>query len=115
MDNNTSYISTNELNQINSMLKDDTRGINEIYEKKILLAIRRCEEDLKVSGLDYSEVENTFKTVFQTVTEQLDGLTNLLEKDIIPKYEATAASITKLFNQDFASQMTDCLNSIKQN
>ena len=109
------YINLDDLKTINQGLKSDIEKINSLYTNSVANALINCQEDLKVSGLNYDEVQNSFKNVFTSLTAQLTTLTDAMDSKIIPQYEATASSIIKLFNQDFANEMSDYIRIINGN
>ena len=46
------------------------------------------------------------------VVNQINELTDAMNNIIIPKYEATSNVINRLFNQDFATEISDCIKAI---
>lgn len=107
------YIQTSNLRDVTKRLNEEADEINQLFNGKVLKALEACQDELKVSGLNYDEIQNTFKSVFKSAVDQLKELTTAMDTTILPKYEATAASIAKLFNQDFANEMSNYLNQIK--
>ena len=109
------YINIEDLKAINTSLKSDVDKIDALYTNTVQTALTNCQEDLKVSGLNYDEVQTSFKNLFTSLSAQLNELTNAMDNKIIPQYEATASSIVKLFNQDFANEMNDYMKIINGN
>jgi len=108
------YIQTDQLRTTTQRLIDETMEINNLFQGKVIPTLNACQEDLKVSGLNYDEVQTTFNNVFNSIVNQLNELSDAMENKIIPKYEQAAASISKLFNQDFANQMNTIMNNINK-
>lgn len=108
MDN--SYIS--ELKDTNEKLVEETNELNNLVQEKVLPALEICKDNLIMSGLNYEEIKTTFDTVFKNTTSQINELTSAMNDTIIPKYEQTAASIAKIFNQDFVNEMNNYMSNI---
>ena len=98
------------LQQVSSQLASNSEKLYSIYSSEIIPLLNSCEEELKVSGLDYSVVSDSFKQVFTRLHSRIDDLVNALNNTIIPEYESTAQSISKIFNTDFANKVTNSLN-----
>ena len=107
-----STIRTGDLKNITNSIIKDTDKIRDLHTYTITQALEQCQENLVLSGLNYEEVNTTFKTLFTTLTDQLKELTDAMNTKILPRYEMTATSITKLFNQDLANEMNDYLKII---
>lgn len=102
------------LQQVASQMKANSEKISTLYNTDIVAVLKACEQDLRVSGLDYSNVDNTFKKMFTGLTEQIDALVDALNNKIIPEYEFSAQYIAKMFNSEFANQMTEYLNTMSK-
>ena len=106
------YIKIDTLKDINNNIESDTQKIENIYKNTIAKALESCQQELKVSGLNYEEMTNSINKVFTTVVSQLDELTTAMSEKILPKYEATTQSVVKIFNQDFANEISEYLKII---
>lgn len=109
-----SQISTGDLRNITTNIKKDTDKINDLYNLHISKALEECQDDLILSGVDFQYIQDSYKNLFTNLISQLNEFTDALSNNIIPRYEATASSITKLFNQDFANEMNEYLNIINK-
>ena len=113
MDNKV-YIDSESLKEISNQLSANSEKIYSVYSQDIASALEACQEDLKVSGLNYGEVNETFRSLFVSLKGQINELAEALNTTIIPEYESTAVVISKMFNKDFASKMNDYLSIMKK-
>ena len=113
MDNKV-YINSESLKEIASQLSANAERIDSVYNQDIVSALEACQADLKISGLNYGEVNETFRTLFVSLKGQINELANALNTTILPEYMTTAETISKMFNQDFASKMNDYLSIMKK-
>ena len=110
-----SMISIEDLKRISNQIKDDTNKMSELYNNTISNALETCKDDLVVSGINFDDVQASFKNLFSSLTSQLNEFTDAMNTKVLPRYEATASTITKLFNQDFANEMNEFLKIINSN
>lgn len=108
------YIKIENLKEISTSLKNDADKITDLYNNTIKTALESCQNDLKVSGLNYDDIQAAFGKVFANLSNQLIELTDAMNNKIIPKYEQTASTIAKLFNQDFATEINNYLSIINK-
>ena len=113
MDNKV-YIDSGSLKEIANQLSENSEKMYSVYSQDIVSALEACQEDLKVSGLSYGEVNETFRNLFVSLRSQINGLAEALNTTILPEYESSAAAISKMFNEDFASKMNDYLTIMKK-
>jgi DNA anti-recombination protein RmuC len=106
------YIKIGDLREITDDIKNEANNLLDAYSTHVVTALESSQVELKVSGLNYDEVQESMKKVFTNIVGQINELTDAMNTKILPKYEATAASVSKLFNQDFANQITEYLNVI---
>lgn len=100
------------LQQVSSQLASNSEKMYSLYTNDIVSVLNSCENELKVSGLDYSVVSESFKKVFSSLNSQINELVDVLNNTIIPGYESTGQTISKMFNSDFANQMSANINEM---
>lgn len=110
-----SKIKTGELRNISTSIRKDAEKLNDLYTGSISKALDSCRENLVVSGLNVEEIQTSFKVLFTDLVNQLNEFVDAMDTKILPQYELTATSITRLFNQDFANEMNEYLKIIKGN
>ena len=97
------------LQQVSSQLKTNSDKIYTLYTSDITSVLKSCEDELKVSGLEYDSVYEAFKKMFTSLHTQIDELVDALNNKIIPEYELSGQAISNMFNSDFASEMNEKL------
>lgn len=110
-----SKIKTENLRNLTTNIKKDNDKMNELYNNTISRALEACQEELVVSGVNFEDIQTSFKNLFINLTSQINELTDAMENKILPSYEATANSLSRLFNQDFANEMNDFIKIINSN
>lgn len=100
------------LRQVASKLADNSKQLNTLYTNDIISVLNACQEELKVSGLDYDNVYDSFKKMFTGLHSQLEALVDAMNNIIIPEYELTAQAISTMFNSEFASEMSGYLKQM---
>jgi hypothetical protein len=110
-----SRINTGDLRRLTTQIKNDTDKMNDLYQHTISKALEECQNDLVVSGVNFDDIQTSFKTLFTNLINQLNEFTDVMQNTVIPKYETTAGYITKLFNQDFANEMNEYIKIINSN
>lgn len=108
--NDSVSISTEGLKEVANTINEKKDEIMKIYNTTLKSILSSSKECLSVSGLDYSQVENEFKTTFETLDKRVTELTNVLVTKIIPSYEDLSGEIKQMFNNDFASEMASILD-----
>lgn len=106
------FISINDLGEITADIMANSDKIHFAYTEKVVKGLERAQNELKVSGVNYDEIQETMKKLFTNLTTQLNELTDAMTNTIIPKYEATTNVINRMFNQEFANEINDCLATI---
>ncbi len=73
--------------------------------------LEKSKNCISVSGLNFDQTIQSFNQIFTKVTTNIDFLTEKLEKDVIPKYNLLSEEIKTLFNEEFATKMSElCAN-----
>ena len=80
------------------------------FTSKILPVLNSSEECLKVSGLNYEEVQKSFNDVFNKLDGRLTDLSRALTDKIIPGYENASDVIRQMFNTEFAEELQKALS-----
>lgn len=106
------YIRVEDLKNTTISIKKESERINDIYTNNIVKALENSQTELKVAGVNYDEMQESMKKVFTGVVNQINELTDAMNNIIIPKYEATSNVINRIFNQDFATEISDCIKAI---
>ena len=107
------YVKSDELRAVAISLKQKEEKINNIYNNQIKSLLAESEEAIKVSGVDFNEINTQFQKAFTALATNLDNLSNALTNQILPKYDNLSISIKNAFNNNFANQMNEILNALK--
>ena len=113
MDNKV-IVNAEGLQLVSTELANNSEKMYSLYTKDIVAVLESCQEELKVSGLNYSEVTAAYKNLFDSLRSQLNELVNALNTTIIPSYEIAAQTINKQFNSDFANQINEYLTIMRR-
>lgn len=108
-------IDTTQVSNIATNINKRRVEISEIYHNKILPILKTSEDCLKVSGLSYDEVVTSFNTVFDSLNEKLNNLTDDLNTKVIPQYESSATVVSRMFNDEFADKVREAMAIMNQN
>lgn len=108
--NGSVSVSTEGLQDVAKNLLTKRDEINDVYNSKIKNIFENSKEAIVVSGLDYSQVEQSISKSFQELDTSLEKLSKALTDEIIPNYNSLAQTISKYFNSDFASDVQSILN-----
>ncbi len=82
------------------------------YASKVQPLLKSIEECLTVSGVSYDEIINSFNGVFNGLDRNLSNLYSALNDKIIPQYEESMSVVTRIFNNDFASELRSVLSKM---
>ena len=107
-------VSTDELREVAKDLLSKKDVIKNVYDSKIKGILEESKDAIVASGVNFDDFKATFAEVFTRVATKLENLSTALTNEIIPKYEVLGASIRRSFNNEFASEMNDLLNRIKE-
>ena len=80
------------------------------YASKVQPLLKSIEECLTVSGVSYDEIISSFDGVFNGLDKNLSNLYSALNDKIIPQYEESMSVVTRIFNNDFASELRSVLS-----
>ncbi len=101
-------ISITELNSVVTSLKNQKQSLSDarLQIKNVLDSSSSC---LSVSGLSYADISEAFDKTFNDLDNRFDALIKILETDVIKNYLELISVIRKVFNQEFASRISDLL------
>lgn len=112
--NNKTQITVSELNQVLSSLKQQQSELSTVYNSNIKKVLESSSSCLMVAGLNYDEILSSFSTTFTNLDTAFTNLINVLQNDVIKNYSETALVIRQMFNNEFASQLSELLNISKK-
>jgi hypothetical protein len=112
--NSADLISVNidELRSIASTIKTKNEELYNLYKTEFINILEESKSYIKVSGLDFSAMESSFKTLFTNLNTQMNELSDVITNSVIPNYEFGADAVVKMFNSEFASQMQELLSIV---
>ena len=103
-------ISLSELKTIAKSLEAEREQIYSTYKNKVLPVLESSDKCFYVAGLRTQDIISSFNTIFEGVNTRLTNLVNVLNDNVISQYTEVSMTITKLFNNDFASKLYELLN-----
>ena len=106
-------VNTVDLSAVPISLKNKRDDILRVYNSQIKNIIETSKEAIVVSGINFEELDLYFSKAFTTLSNELDNLANVLQNQILPRYDNLSESIRNAFNNEFASQMQSIMNSLK--
>lgn len=109
------YVNTNNLETIAKSLRNRDSAIKSIYKNQVKVLLEESKDAIKVSGVDFSDIDAQFNQAFMNLSSNLNELSNILINNILPKYNDLSLAIKSAFNDKFASEMNNILTSIKNN
>ena len=94
MQNDMVSVDTSALREIVTNMNSQKEELIKIYNSIIKPVLESSKECIKVSGIDFEEVEQLFATIFNNVSYNVNNLSNELTNKIIPNYENVNNQIT---------------------
>ncbi len=110
--NDKIVVKTEEIRQIAQNINAKREEIKNVYSANVLPILNSSEECLKVSGLNYEEVLQSFNSLFNSLDAQLNSLSDVLVNKVIPGYENVSDVIKKLFNSTLADQISQAMTKM---
>ena len=107
------YVKSDDLRGVAASLKQKKEEVSRIYNTYVKSLLAESESAIKVSGVDFNEINTQFQKAFTNLETNLDNLSNALTNQILPKYDNLSISIKNAFNNNFASQMNEILKALK--
>lgn len=98
------------LRQAAASIESKKEELMGIYNNDIKTVIESSKQCIVTSGLNFDQVDASFKTTFTNLDQRLTELTRVLVEQIIPNYENLSDEIRRAFNNDFATQMSSLLD-----
>ena len=105
-----SSISIEEVKVVLNNLKAQNELIKNTFKNEIVNVLQLSESCLSVAGLDYSKIYDSLNETFTKVDERFINLINALDGVVIKNYNQTSDTVSKMFNNDFANQLSDLLD-----
>ena len=109
--NSRTAISLAELKAVASSLQSQKDTMYSLYKNNIVSILESTRSCFKVAGVDYSAIENSFKSTYTELNRRYEELINVLNNDIIAGYTELTSAIVQLFNKDFASKFNQLLGT----
>jgi len=103
-----------ELKSVATSLAAKNTELYSLYKTDFTNILDESKSYLQISGLKYEEVEESFKTLFNNLHNQINDLTSVLTSQVITNYQSGADTVKKLFNSDFASSMSEIMAEINR-
>lgn len=101
-----------DLKELSNKLKEKNDAIYQLYSKNIKEVLESSRQCFYVSGLDSDKIISSFNDIYGGLNNQISELVNLLDQEIIPRYDELKLAISKMFNDNFSSQMEALLPGV---
>ena len=85
--------------------------IKTLYEMKIKSIVDFSKECIIKNGADYDKINNNFNELFNDLDNRLNILVDLLNNKIIPSYSDLSVNIKEYFNNQFALELENLLDT----
>ena len=105
----SAYIDSEELKTIASDMKTKINNIMENYQNQASSAITLGQEAIQISGLDITQINDSFNKIFTNLSTRINSLADFLVNNVANEYDETSVSIINTFNNDFASSLSNLL------
>ena len=93
-------------------LKGKSDDIYKLYSKDIKDVLDNSRQCFYVSGLDSDKIISSFDDIYGGLNTQISDLVDLLENEIILRYDELKIAISKMFNDNFSNQMESLLPGV---
>ena len=111
--NDSAAISLAELKEVSKSLQSQKDTIHSLYNNNIVSILESTRSCFKVAGIDYSSIENSFRSTYNELDKRYEELINVLNNSVIARYSELSAVIVQMFNTDFASRLNELLGLTK--
>ena len=108
--NDTISIDIEKVREVARGIDSKREEMHNTYASKVQPLLKSIEECLTVSGVSYDEIISSFDGVFNGLDKNLSNLYSALNDKIIPQYEESMSVVTRIFNNDFASELRSVLS-----
>ncbi len=111
--NDSSAISLEELKQVSKALQSQKDTIYSLYKKNIVSVLESSRSCFKVAGVDFTNIENTFRSIYTELNRNYESLINVLNNNVIAGYSEVSETIKRMFNKEFATKLNEILGTVK--
>lgn len=110
----TLKVDSAQLSTVPTTLKAKSEDILKVYNNNVKNILETSKEAIAVSGLNFETFESYFASAFTSLSNELENLANVLQNQILPKYDNLSISIRNAFNNEFGSQMQSIIEELKK-
>lgn len=110
----TLKVDSAQLSTVPTTLKAKSEDILKVYNNNVKNILETSKEAIAVSGLNFETFESYFASAFTSLSNELENLANVLQNQILPKYDNLSISIRNVFNNEFGSQMQSIIEELKK-
>ena len=80
-------VDVNELKKVASSISNRRDDLTKVYYSIIRPVMQSSKECIDVSGVDFDEIDELFNSIFNSASNRISDLSNILTSKIIPNYE----------------------------
>ena len=109
MNNYEVFVNANELQNVLASLKKQREVLSNEYKESICDILEESSSCLEIASVDITEINNSFRDVFNDIDTNLEALINVLENKVIKNYTDLSDAIKNSFNNDFKNQLDEIM------
>ena len=103
------YVNSEELREIAQSMKLKASNIMESYQNDATSAILTGSESIQISGLDTTQVLNSFNKIFTNLSTRINTLADFLINMVANEYDRVSIAIKNEFDNEFANELAKLL------
>ena len=103
------YVNSEELREIAQSMKLKASNIMESYQNDATSAILTGSESIQISGLDTTQVLNSFNKIFTNLSTRINTLADFLINMVASEYDRVSIAIKNEFDNEFANELAKLL------
>ena len=103
------YVNSEELREIAQSMKLKANNIMEAYQNEVSTAILMGSESIQISGLDTTQVLNSFNKIFTNLSTRINTLADFLINMVASEYDRVSIAIKNEFDNEFANELAKLL------
>lgn len=103
------YVNSEELREIAQSMKLKASNIMEAYQNDATSAILTGSESIQISGLDTTQVLNSFNKIFTNLSTRINTLADFLINMVANEYDRVSIAIKNEFDNEFANELAKLL------
>ena len=103
------YVNSEELREIAQNMKLKANNIMEAYQNEASAAILMGSESIQISGLDTTQVLNSFNKIFTNLSTRINTLADFLINMVASEYDRVSIAIKNEFDNEFANELAKLL------